>query len=39
MVEFGMKPVEAIRTATVEAADLLGWRARRASSLPAPMPT
>ena len=25
MVEFGMKPIEAIRAATVNAADLLGW--------------
>jgi imidazolonepropionase-like amidohydrolase len=25
MVEYGMKPIEAIRVATVNAADLLGW--------------
>ena len=25
MIEYGMKPMEAIRAATVEAAELLGW--------------
>ena len=25
MVEYGMKPIEAIRAATVEAAELMGW--------------
>ncbi len=26
MVEWGMKPIDAIQAATVNAADLLGWR-------------
>ena len=28
MVEYGMKPIEAIRSATVDAAELLGWAGR-----------
>lgn len=34
MVEFGMKPIEAIRAATLEAADLLGWKGRLGAVAP-----
>ena len=34
MVEFGMKPVEAIRAATLDAADLLGWKGRLGAVAP-----
>lgn len=31
MVEYGMKPIQAIRSATVDAAELLGWSAKAGS--------
>ncbi|HKO05778.1 MAG TPA: amidohydrolase family protein [Candidatus Acidoferrales bacterium] len=37
-VEYGITPIEAIRTATVTAADLLGWSDRIGSNEPGKFP-
>ncbi len=39
MVKWGMTPMQAIQAATVNAADLLGWRTESARSSPANTPT